>query len=784
MTDDADKTPGELDKKALLVRIRERCSKMIEADEENRRDAKDDIRFVSVPGEQWDTKTRQARGSRPCYEFDKLSIKAQRVINEMRANRPAGKVRAAEDTDKKTADVREGLCRNIANVSDLDTICDYAGVYQVEGGMGAWRVITEYARYSKKKQRIRAEPIPDPFSLYWDDASTDPLKRDARDWCLLDTLPASDFKAKYPKAQKISFSQGDCASNSAWDDQENIRICEYWYKEKAEKEIWTLTDGRRVDSTSAQAKDIDPSLIKDHETIEVDQIMMCIASGDSILEGPIKQAGTQHRFVVVHGAWKIIDGKPRWWGLVRKAKDAQRRYNVTQTAITETIASAPNTQFWATAKQAAGQTDTWDRAQTENLPYMLYNSDPQAPGAPQRMAGPQVPAALMAESQIADQELKDVTGVYDASLGERSNEKSGIAISRREQQTQLVNFNFPDNMAKGVMRTWEIFNDLIPEIVDTEQMVRVLGVDGAEDYIKVNTVGMDENGNPVIVNDMTTGEYDITVTVGPSFATQRQEASETYTQLIQAFPPLMQVAPDLIMKAMDSPYSEEIAERMRMLLPPQIQESLNKDKQLPPEVMQAMQQVKQMQDMVTQQGQMVQAAAAEATKMKDEAEKAQSGVQTAVSQLKVEQANFEANVAKELANIATKQAALATAEANLVKQAVEGQAQDLESVDSARQSLADGSNQAVVAIQQMAQEFMQMAASVIQGIDERTQVQQTVKPRITSITRGPNGALIPQYEDAPPGGKVTAIQRGPNGTLVPQYEDAAPSMTNQSMMQQ
>jgi hypothetical protein len=269
--------------------------------------------------------------------------------------------------------------------------------------------------------------------------------------------------------------------------------------------------------------------------------MMCIASGDAILEGPLKQAGRNHRFIVVHGAWKIVDDKPMWWGLVRKAKDAQRRYNVTQTAITETIASAPNSQFWATTKQAAGNTDQWDSAQTENLPYMLYNADPLAPGPPQRMAGPAGPAALMAESQIADQELKDVTGVYDAALGERSNEKSGIAISRREQQTQLVNFNFPDNMAKGVQRTWEIFNDLIPEIIDTEQIVRVLGVDGAEDYIKVNTAGVDDQGLPIIVNDLTTGEFDITVTVGPSFATQRQEASETYTQLIQAFPPLMQV---------------------------------------------------------------------------------------------------------------------------------------------------------------------------------------------------------------------------------------------------
>jgi hypothetical protein len=771
-TEDADKPTGQLNDKQLLVRIRERCRLMIEGDQDNRDDAKEDICFVSVPGAQWDPLVVKARGSRPCYEFDKLSIKGQRIINEMRANRPSGKVRAAEDTDKKTADVREGLCRNFANVSDLDTICDYAGVYQVEGGMGAWRVTTEYAKTSRKKQRIRAEALPDPFALYWDPASRDPLKRDAADWCLLDSCPKAEWDRRFgKKARKVSFEDMDCAADPEWDDTENIRICEYWYKEPYKKEIWTLRDGKEIDSKSRAAQSIPPEAIVSRETVDCDRIMMCIASGDAIIEGPLPQAGTQHRFVVVHGSWKIVDGKPKWWGVVRKAKDAQRSYNVERTAYVEETLS-PNSQFFATADQALGHTDNWDRAITENLPYLLYNADPKAPGPPVRISAAPVPVARVQAMMMADQEMKDVTGVYDASLGERSNETSGRAIRNREQQTQLVNFNFPDNMAKGVQRTWEIFNDLIPEIIDTEQMVRILGQDGSEEYVKVNTVGVDENGMPILVNDLTTGEFDITVTVGPSFATQRQEASETYTNMAQAFPPLMQVAPDLIMKSIDAPYADEIAERMRMLLPPQIQEMLNKDKKLPPEVTQAMQQVKQMQDMVTQQGQMVQAAAAEATQMKTDAEGAEMKVQKAISDLKVQEANFQASVAKEIANIATKQAALATAEANLVKQAAEDQAQGVEEagqqVEQARQGLEQGQSEAVASIQSMAEQFMQLAANVIAGIDQRTQVQNAPKPRVKMIQRGPNGSLIPVY-DQPGPNQVTQIQRQADGSLVPEY---------------
>lgn len=748
-TTDADKTPGQLDDKKLLVRIRERTTSMIDGDRENRLAAKADIRFVSVPGEQWDAKVKAARGTRPCYEFDKLSIKAQRVINEMRANRPAGKVRAVEDSDKATATVREGLCRNIANVSDLDTICDYAGVYQTEGGMGAWRVTTEYVKNALKKQRIRAEAIPNPFCLYWDECSTDPLKRDARDWSLIDTLSGSAYRAKYgAKAKKVSFEAGECTANAEWDDKDQVRVCEYWYKEPYKRELWLLQNGKTIDPAKEEKRRPGSTAqlqVKEKGEVDCDRIMMCIASGEAILEGPLEQAGSNHRFIVVHGAWKIVEDKPMWWGLVRKAKDAQRSYNVERTAYVEDT-SNPEGQWWATPEQAKGHTDNWDRATSENLPYRLYNADPKAPGPPQRMGSTPVPAARVQAMMMADQELKDVTGVYDASLGERSNETSGRAISKREQQTQLVNFNFPDNMAKGVQRTWEIFNDLIGEVMDTEQIVRTLGIDGAEDYIKVNTAGVDDQGLPIIVNDLTTGEFDITVTVGPSFATQSEEASEYYSTMAQADPLLMQTAPDLVYKAAQTPYADEIAERRRAMLPPQIQEIINKDKKLPPEVTQAIQQVKQLQEVVTQHGQLVQQAEAELGQHKAE-------ITTQIADLNVKRAQFDADVAKSLAQMAQKEAGLVLQEAKIVA----GAASD--ETDQARESLAADVQNAVSEIGQRSSEFLQQALQSLAQIHASSQPQVIVPPqapraRIKHIQRGPNGTMIPVYEDQAPTGTM------------------------------
>src|SRR5712672_899007 len=126
-----EKTPSQLAAEDLLKRMRERYVVMSDADDVNRTKAVADLRFLNIPGEQWDAAVKRQRGERPCYEFNKTRITAKRIINDMRANRPAGKVRATEDADVDTANVYEGLIRNIWNVSDADTVIDYAAEYQV-----------------------------------------------------------------------------------------------------------------------------------------------------------------------------------------------------------------------------------------------------------------------------------------------------------------------------------------------------------------------------------------------------------------------------------------------------------------------------------------------------------------------------------------------------------------------------------------------------------------------------------------------------------------------------
>jgi len=717
-------------KRDKLAKIRANYKKAVEADQTNRRQAMEDMKFIHEPGAQWDEAVRRERGTRPSYEFNKLRVTVKRVVNDMRANRPAGKVRAVEDGDKKTADVYEGLCRNIWNSSDGDTVIDQAAEYQVGAGMGAWRVSVDYANEDAWDQDIRIEAIRNPFCLYTDPSAEDPMKRDARYWFLTTRISHEAFEAKYGKAEKIDWDGGEeFEDDEEWEDDETVRIVEYWYREPVTKTIVLLSDGRTV---NADEIDASPELFAGLEVLKQREVQSyaiknCIASGSQILEEG-EWAGSQFPFVLIYGESMIIDGKHLWWGLPRFAKDAQRAYNYSRTYAVEAISLAPQAKFWATPTQAQGHTDKWAEAHKQNFPYLLYNPDPEIGGAPVPMPGANVPPAIMNEIGISSDDIKGVTGIYDASLGARSNETSGVAIRSRQQQGEIAVFNYGDNLAKGIRRTWEILVDLIPRIYDTQRSLRILGTDGGEDYVEINKPGPDGG----VLNDLTRGKYDVNVTIGPSFSTQRQEASEIYMGMAQNNPQIMGVAGDLVFKSLDLPLSDDIAERLKTMLPPPIQQMLSQGKSVPPEAQAIMVQASQAMDQVQQMGQQLQMQQQELQNEKAVLDGDKAKVAAEVAKLQAEEKVLAAKYAEAVAKIEN---------AQLRADADRGEKDG----ESEKVALSAQLSEALVQIQQQAADFMTQAAQVMAEIQSKAQ---------------------PQMIMAQPRAKVFRAQRDEAGNLV------------------
>jgi hypothetical protein len=740
--------------KALLKELRERYPKCVEAERENRNMYREDMKFIHVPGEQWDATEKSLRGKdRPMYEFNRMRVTIKNVINQMRARRPSGKVRGFEDSDVDTAEIIEGQIRNIWNQSDGDSVIDYAAEHQVGGGYGAWSISTEYCEDSVYDQDICVESERNPLCLYADFAAVDPMKRDARFWIKHCKYQPDDFKARWPKAEKIAFEPDDELEDDLNDD-DGIWVAEYWRKEPMKRVIALLSNGKTVDLTKLATKqkvDVEQVVLPQGVTIALDpkgqprqrivdshKIVQYICSGDAVLEGPNQWAGKEFPFVPVYGDYVVIEGKTYWCGLARYGKDAQRAHNWAMTSVFESIASSPQAKFWATPAQAKGHTGQWAEANAKNFPFMLYNHDPEAPGAPERMGGPDVPAALIQAAIMSGDELKSCTGKFDASLGAVSNETSGRAIRARQDEGDVATYNFADNQSKAVQRTFEILIDLIPEIYDTERSLRILGADGAEKYVRVN------QPDPVtgeILNDLSVGKFDVVVTTGPSFATQRMEAAEVYTGLAQADPTLMAVAGDLIIKAHDLPLAHEIAERKRLMLPPQIQQSLGEKGKQSPEVQAALMQAEQAMQQVQQMGQLVQQASEEARGEKSDAEKAKAANQVAAAQIDIKAAQLAVDVANFKTLVAQAEAKAAE------KAAAQGNEVEKEQLSAQlAEALAGIQTTGAQLFQEYAGKLAEMHGQALSTAQPQVIVHAPPRARVKHIERQ-NGKLVPVYED-------------------------------------
>ena len=123
-----------------------------------------------------------------------------------------------------------------------------------------------------------------------------------------------------------------------------------------------------------------------------------------------------------------------------------------------------------------------------------------------------------------------------------------------------------------------------------------------------------ENGK---LYDLSVGEYDVVVDIGPSYETKRMEAAETLSNVLPQMPLVGQVAPDLIMRMLDNPLSSEVADRLKRFIQAQpnmqgviAQEEEGNSQQMNAEQMQAIVQdlhkVTQAHQMTMQQNQQMQ----------------------------------------------------------------------------------------------------------------------------------------------------------------------------------
>jgi hypothetical protein len=527
--------------------------------------AKDAHKFYG--GDQWPQMAKLTRmigtpKERPMMVVNRLSQFHNQIVNDYRQSTIGMKAIPKDTEHVPTAEAYEGLFRQIekqsfAQVAYIKALSDGS-----IGGVGFIGVETDYESDTSFNQEIYIRRFTSPFVNYPDPDARGFFLEDSEYWFVLQKCSQSAYKEEFGDKESSSWDSVNA------DDKDDIILAQYWYFEYRTRTLILFVDGSTEfeDEVDKDHQDFHENKVKSRRKVRVRELKWALLDGDKVLDHK-DWPKPRIPIVPVWGNEQWVDEKRVLTGFVENAKDPCRVYNYMTSAMVEAIGLAPKAPYIAEEGQLEGHEDDWNSAATTPksvLKYKAVSVDGHIIGAPQRNSYEAPIAAIVQAGREASDNMKATIGMYDASLGQRSNETSGLAIEKRKREGDVATYNFVDNLAISVGYLGLIVGELIPVYYDTARSIRAVDKMGAIKNIKINDPS-DEN-SPKIANVL----HDLVLDTGPSFQTQRDETAQTLIELSHNFPKLMEVAGDIAVGNMNFSGAAEIAARLKRTLPPAV----------------------------------------------------------------------------------------------------------------------------------------------------------------------------------------------------------------------
>lgn len=687
----------------------------------------DDLEFAARRGQWRDDEIDARKGftagkititPRPMLVIDKLRQPIQQLENQQRSANLAVDVHPeGKDANQQTAEAIQGIYRHIQVTSRADQIARFWAYSRgIKCGRGYYSIEKVYcdphpepddpARFDMD---LRISRILNQAGVLLDPFAQEPDWSDG-EWAFIKSwIPRRKYQRDHPDSD---LSADDCdfsvvgAGAPGWlkatGNKETDAVLEvlYWRVEYDDEQ--TVEAGEKSDDPESPSEDYqERSFRKRH--------VYCCKLNAKESYDEIENDIDEIPIVVFIANEENLDGERIWEGLVAPAKDPQRLYNGQVSALFETIATAPKAPYTATIEQIGPYKAMWDQLNVRNFPYLPYVARSEAGNLlppPQRVFGEPPIQAIVAGIHQADADVNATTGFFDPSRGNLSSgERSGVALQALQKQTETGNSGYLDNLAQiSMMREAKIVLKWIPKVYDRPgRLVTLLGLDNKRDQVVLGQpfvkgpqgapqpLEMGPDGQPIVPQgvapadvqtiDLAKGAYSSVVTIGKGQANAAAEANEAMGALFQAEPQLFMMMGDLYLKNQDWPGAQEMAERMKKMLPPQLQDQGGQ-----PNAQQLQQQLTQMQ---AQMQQLQPLADANQAKL----QQAQIDQQTALQQAQIDAASKEKIAAAQeetkrqlamidaeterqkaqAAGIATTNAAAAKSQADLQKTAIQEQ---------------------------------------------------------------------------------------------------------------
>lgn len=542
-------------------------------------------------GKQWasEIEDQRRRAHRDCKVYNIVQGFIRPLVNAVRQAPPSISVYpVSADTNKRSAKTLSGVIRHIEYCSNAQRAYTHALEQMAEGGLGAWRVTpkqvktkqTQYASVpmqtpygvqmmpSKQvviaeKTEIAIEQIDDPTNVMFDPSSKLPDFSDANWVIYKNALSELDYKKSYPNGKA-----------SATDN--SVTVYEYWY----------FNSKGTVDFVVFDEFDI---LV--HDELELLVLPFVLIAGDKV----------------------SIDGEITYKSLTAEIKAPQEEINWLKSEAISSVSQAPKASFIVDDDAIdQGDEDAWANAATD--PDIVLRKKKGSEVIPIAPPGPPIGYMELSNSNI--EMARQITGIYpDPSTQAALSNASGKAIAYQQAGSQIQTYHFVDALNYGIKRTGEILLDMISVYYNDDDIHISMGVDNSYQHVSIGP-----NQVPNVENlDLTFSNYGVTVSTGPTYSTERERFSEQLMEFGRGNPQMLPLIADIVVRYSNIPNSEQLADRFRAMLPPEVQQVIsNTSDTSDPEVLiqNQRQQMMQMQHQLEQQNMYLQQLTSELEKAK------------------------------------------------------------------------------------------------------------------------------------------------------------------------
>jgi hypothetical protein len=603
-----------------LALAKELYEDAVNATHEQRRQVREDLEF-SDPSDpqQWDEKVKRDReydpgGARPCLVMDHTNQYVSNVAGQVTKSPPSiHTVPVGSGADIKVSEQLDGIFRHIEYASRAQTHYGIALTSAARTGVGYLLVRPEYTDRAMGYQEPRISSEADPLRIVFDPWSVALDGSDSDFGFHLTSLSEREFTRRYGKAEKVSF--GTHMEESHQGERKSIVIAEQFYKEEKTRNVIVYTDAEGNETSDPEddyhaacmAAGVQLPYIRNYKD-KYQCVKWRTMSGAAILETPKNPDGSEALYpadaigiIPVYGYWGVKDGRMTYCGIPRRGRNPQRAYNYHQSEMLAYIGNAPKSPWLTPIRAIKGVEGIWDRASLDtraNLPYNDIDENGQPIAPPTRS-----PLAVNLQNHIAgaEQALHDLEasiGMYQANLGAPSNEQSGVAIDARKEQGEASTSHFPQNLAASLGQVGRVILQMIPRLIDTKRVQRIMGIDSTPASITVDPEqpkALQQTDTGLSINP-NVGTYDVRVVVGTSFSTQRSQAQTALSEVMRTNPELTAAIAPLWAQNLDIPHADKLAQVLAAMAPPAVQAILNPDtskQPKPEELMQQNEQLKQ-----------------------------------------------------------------------------------------------------------------------------------------------------------------------------------------------